>query len=256
LSTVRPHKGQSSLALWLLGYPDQAARSADEAVALAQSLKHIPSLAHALMWKCSVCDLPRRENASARECANNLLALATEQELTLYLAVGTIIRGWTLVHEGGVAEGLTALHRGFTSYCEIGKLFRPYFGAVFADALLSANALDDGMAVLTEAIRLAEESSESFWLAEILNLRGKFLLLAGRKGEARSSYQQAYDLAQRQSAHSLQLRAAASLASVSCGEGKRAEARELLAPIYGWFTEGFETPDLKETKALLDVLAS
>jgi hypothetical protein len=76
-------KGQGSLALWLLGYPDQAARSADEAVALAQSLKHIPSLAHALMWKCAVCDMPRRDHASARQCSDKLLALATEQGLAL-----------------------------------------------------------------------------------------------------------------------------------------------------------------------------
>jgi class 3 adenylate cyclase/tetratricopeptide (TPR) repeat protein len=249
-------KALGSLALWLLGYPDQAARSADEAIALAQSLKHIPSLAHALMWKCSICDLPRRDYVSARECADNLAALATEQGLALNLTVGTIVRAWTLVHRESVADGLAALRRGFTRYCEIGKLFRPYFGAVLADALLFANAVDDGMAVLTEAIRLADESGERFWLAEMLNLRGKFLLLAGRKGEARSSYQQAYDLAQRQGARSLQLRAATSLANVSCAEGRRVEARELLAPVYGWFTEGFETLDLKEAKALLDGLAS
>jgi len=247
-------KGQGSLALWLLGYPDQAARSADEAVALAQSLKHIPSLAHALMWKCAVCDMPRRDHASARQCSDKLLALATEQGLALYLAVGTIIRGWTLVHQGSIADGLAALRGGFAHYCEISKLFRPYFGGVFADALLFANAAEDGMAVLTEAMRLSEESRESFWLAEMLNLRGKFLLLAGRNVDAESSYQHALELAQHQSAHSLQLRAATSLARLYRDQGKCAEARDLLARVLGWFTEGFGTPDLEEAKGLLEHL--
>ncbi len=248
-------KGQGSLALWLLGYPDQAARSADEAVALARSLKHIPSLAHALMWKCAVCDMPRRDHASARQCSDKLLALATEQGLALYLAVGTIIRGWTLVHQGSSADGLAALRGGFAHYCEISKLFRPYFGGVFADALLLANAAEDGMAVLTEAMRLAEESREIFWLAEMHNLRGKFLLLAGRNVDAESSYQQALGLAQHQSAHSLQLRAATSLARLYRDQGKCAEAHDLLAPVLGWFTEGFGTPDLEEAKALLEHLS-
>jgi hypothetical protein len=77
--------------------------------------------------------------------------------------VGTIIRGWTLVHQGSITDGLAALRGGFAHYCEISKLFRPYFGGVFADALLLANAAEDGMAVLTEAMRLAKESREVFW---------------------------------------------------------------------------------------------
>jgi tetratricopeptide (TPR) repeat protein len=247
-------KGQGSLTLWLLGYPDQAARSADEAVALAQTLKHIPSLAHALYWKCAVCDMARRDHASAGQCSDKLLALATEQGLALYLAVGTIIRGWTFVHQGSIADGLAALRTGFAHYCEINKLFRPYFGAVFADALLFANMAEDGMAVLAEAMRLAEESREVFWLAEMFNLRGKFLLLAGRNVDAESSYQQALELAQHQNAHALQLRAATSLARLYRDRGKCAEARDLLAPVLSWFTEGFGTPDLEEAKALLENL--
>jgi class 3 adenylate cyclase/tetratricopeptide (TPR) repeat protein len=248
-------KGTGSLALWLLGYPDQAARSADEAVALAQSLEHIPSLAHALMWKCAVCDMPRRDHASARECSDKLLALATEQGLALYLAMGTIIRGWTLVHQGSIADGLAALRGGFGRYREMSRLLRPYFGGVFADALLFAKAVEEGMEVLTESMRLAKESREVVWLPEMLNLRGKFLLLAGRNGDAESSYQQALELAQRQNAHSLQLRAATSLARLDRDRGKCTEARDVLASAYGWFTEGFDTLDLKEAKALLERLA-
>jgi class 3 adenylate cyclase/tetratricopeptide (TPR) repeat protein len=248
-------KGQGSLTLWLLGYPDQASRSADEGVALAQSLQHIPSLAHALMWKCAVCDTPRRDYASARGCSDRLLALAMEQGLALYLAVGSIIHGWTLMHQGSIADGLAALRHGFDRYCDISKLFRPYFGGVCADALLRAHEVDEGMKVLTDAIRLAEDSQEIFWLAEMLNLRGKFLLLADRKADAEESYQRACDLAQGQSARSLQLRAATSLAGLWRDQGKRVQAGDLLAPIYGWFTEGFDTPDLKEAKVMLEELA-
>jgi class 3 adenylate cyclase/tetratricopeptide (TPR) repeat protein len=247
-------KGQDSVALWLLGYPDQAARSADEAMALAQSLKHIPSLAHALLWKCAICDVARRDQESARQCSNRLLALATEQGLALYLAVGTIVRGWTLVHQGSIADGLAALRHGYGRYCDINKLFRPYFGAVCADALLFANEMDHGMNVLTEAVHLAGETHELFWLAEMLNLRGKFFLLTHRKIEAEESYRRAYDIAQGQNARSLQLRAATSLARFWRDEDRRAEARDLLAPIYGWFTEGFDTPDLMEAKEILDTL--
>src|SRR5262249_50903152 len=202
------------------------------------------------------CDMPRRDHASARQCSDKLLTLATEQGLALYRAVATIIRGWTLVHQGSVADGLAALRGGFADYCEISKLFRPYFGGVFADARLSANAAEDGMALLTEAMRLAEESREICWLAEMLNLRGKFLLLAGRNVDAEMSFHQALELAQRQSAHSLQLRAATSLARLYRDQGKRADARDRLAPVLGWFTEGFATPDLKEAKALLEHLPS
>jgi len=247
-------KGQGSLALWMLGYPDQAVRSADEAISIAETLKHVPSLAHALMAKCAFCDVPRRDDLSAHQCGDRLITLATQQGLALYLALGTLVRGWSLVHQGRILDGLPAVRKGFAQYCEIGRLLRPYFGAVLADALLIANEAEQGLTVLTDALSLAKESHEAFWLAEMLNLRGKFLLLADNRAEAERSFERAIDLAREQSAFSLQLRAASSLARLWRDQGKRTEARDLLGPIFGWFTEGFDTPDLKEAKALLDML--
>src|SRR5262249_8828251 len=152
--------------------------------------------------------------ASARQYSDRLLALAREQGLALYLAVGTIIRGWTLVHAGSTADGLAALRRGFGGYCDISKLFRPYFGGVWRDASPLVHEVEEGMSVLGGGVRRAEDSQEIFWLAEMLNLRGKFLLRWDRKAEAEESYQHAYEFAQKQSARALQLRAATSLARV------------------------------------------
>src|SRR5262249_61837457 len=127
-------------------------------------------------------------------------------------------------------------------------------GALCTVALLSANYTVHWMTVLTEAVHLAGESHELFWLAEMLNLHSKFFLLTHRKIEAEENYRRAYDIAQGQNARSLQLRAATSLARFWRDEDRRAEARDLLAPIYGWFTEGFDTPDLMEAKEILDTL--
>jgi predicted ATPase len=211
-------------------------------------------MAHALMWKCLVCDLPRRDSTSAYQFSEKLIALATEQGLEMYLLAGTMIRAWTLVHQGSGVDGLPALHESFESYCQISQLFRPYYGSVLADALLFVQEAKLGLAVLTKALRLAEESGELFWLAEMLNLQGKFLLLADHKAQAERNFQRAVDVARGQSATSLQLRASTSLARLWRDQGNGTEARDLLAPIYRWFTEGFDTPDLREAKGLLQDL--
>jgi tetratricopeptide (TPR) repeat protein len=247
-------RGQGSLALWLLGYPDQALRSADAAVALAESLKHVPSLAHAMMWRCAVCDVPRRDTVSARQCSDKLMALAAERGFALYRAVAGMIGGWSLVHQGSADAGLPALRSSFASYCEISGLFRPYFGWVYADALFAAGDAELGLATLGEAIRLARQSHEVFWLAEMLNLHGRFLLLSGQTADAEKSHHDALAVAQRQGARSLALRSATNLARLWRDQGKHREACDLLAPIFASFTEGFDTPDLKDAKAILDRL--
>jgi class 3 adenylate cyclase/tetratricopeptide (TPR) repeat protein len=247
-------KGQASIGLWLLGYPDQAARSAEEGLALAESLGHVPSLAHALLWKGALSMPPRRDYVSTFACAERLIALGTEQTLALYLAVGTMLRGWSSVHFGHVGDGLVELRRGLDAYIQTSKIFWPYFKAMLAEAQLFGGEAGLGLAALEEGLRITEEGGEVFWQAPMLHLRGELLLRLGRGAEAERSFQQSLAVAARQGAKSAELRASTSLARLWRNEGKCTEARDLLASIYGWFTEGLDTPDVKDAKALLDEL--
>jgi predicted ATPase len=247
-------KGQASISLWLLGYPDQAARSAEEGFALAESLGHVPSLAHALLWKGALAMPPRRDYVSTFACAERLIALGTEQTLALYLAVGTMLRGWSSVHFGHVGDGLIESPRGLDAYIETSKLFWPYFKAMLAEAQLFGGEAGLGLAALEEGLRIAEEGGEVFWQAPVLHLRGELLLRLGRGAEAERNFRQALVVAGRQGAKSAELRASTSLARLWRNQGKCTKAGDLLASIYGWFTEGLDTPDLKDAKVLLDEL--
>lgn len=249
-------KGQASISLWLLGYPDQAARSAEDSLALAESLGHVLSIAHALLWHGALCCPMRRDYETTITRGQRLITLGTEQSLPQYLATGTMVRGWALTRLGQVGDGLGQLRRGLDAYIQTSKLFWPYFGAMYADALLSCGHADIALDALAEPLRMVEEGGEVFWHAPMLQLRGDLLRALGRDAEAEDSFQQSLAVALRQSAKSAELRAATSLARLWTDQGKRAGARDLLAPIYGWFTEGFDTPDLIEARTLLEELAA
>ena len=157
---------------------------------------------------------------------------------------------------GRADEGLTALGTGLAGCDEIGfMLWRPLFCTLFADACRIAGQLPAALGHLAEAQRLADETGERWTLAETLRLRGDVLLTTGDRVGAEAGYREAIAIAQRQSGKLWELRASISLARLWRDQGKRVEARELLAPVYGWFTEGFGTPVLQEAKALLEELA-
>jgi predicted ATPase len=244
-------KGQSAVALWALGYPDQAVQIAREGIILAEGLGHVPSVLHSLWFAVAVCHL-RRDLATTRDYSERLLTLGREHGLRQYQAVGGIFHGWALMQSGSGEEGLAELRScvgryGATSWTMLG-LFR----AILAEAeLLSGNF------ELAEEALAGTEVGNRWWWAEFLRLRGD-LQRSGSvrdRAAAEQSYREAIAVARGQQAKSLELRAATGLVRLRRDQGRHAEARDLLAPVYGWFTEGFDTPDLKEAKALLDELA-
>jgi predicted ATPase len=244
-------------ALWLLGYPDQARKRSHEALTLAQGLSHSHSLAVALTWAAYLHQSCRKVQA-VQEQAKALLALAAEQGFPYWLALGTILWGWVLVKQRQGEEAIVQLHQGLSAYRATGaELFRTYWLALLAEVYGTVGQTAEGLRMLGEALAVVDKSGEHQWEAELYRLQGELLLKQAIPDaqQAETCIRQALDVAQRQGAKSLGLRAAMSLARLWQRQGKRAEARELLAPIYGWFTEGFNTLDLQEAGALLAELA-
>jgi len=248
-------KGQGALSLWLLGYPDQAAQSADEAVTLGEGLSHHPSLAHALLWAGLVHQL-RRDPQAVYEYAKRLRVIGTEHKLAQYTAIGSIMHGWALCYQGQSEVGLDELSRGIEAYAAVQvRLNLAHFTAAFAEACRHAGKVELGLAAIEDAVCLFQVA-ERWCQSGILQLKGEILMSsrADRWADAETCFHEALRIARRQEAKSSELRAAASLARLRRDQGRRAEARDLLAPVYGWFTEGFDTADLWEAKALLDEL--
>jgi predicted ATPase len=251
--------------LWSLGYPDQALKRSQEALTLAQDLSHPHSLAPALVfaaWFHQHC----REGRLTRERAATAMALSTEQGFALWLAWGTIMWGWALAEQGQVEEGIAQIQQGLESYQATGaELGGPYFLSLLAEAYRKVGQLGEGLTVLGGALDLVHKNKERHYEAELYRLKGELtrqqsnaqgpmLEVAHARSEAEEWFWQAIELARRQQAKSLELRAVMSLSRLWQSQGKKAEARQLLAEIYGWFTEGFDTKDLQEAKALLEEL--
>ena len=197
----------------------------------------------------------RRDVPAVHEHAEAAIALATEQGFPLWAAWGTILRGWALAMQGQGEEGMAQVRQGIAASRATGSaLWVPYFCTVLADVCAHLGHADDGLQALAEAHTLVEQHEERWWEAEICRLRGVLLLRqpGTPQAEAETWLQRALDVARRQEAKSLELRAAMSLSRLWQQQGKQSEAHALLAPIYGWFTEGFDTADLQEAKALLE----
>ena len=246
-------KGQGGVLQWLLGYPDQAVQSGQEGITLAEGLGHLPSLAHSL-WFAGCIHLLRRDVSSVPDCGERLLVLGGEHGLGFYQSIGGILRGWSLIQLGNTAEGLTEMRRAVDAYGASGPTMIRFFHAILAEAELSAGNHDRAAAVLSDP-RLSG-LTEVFWQSVRLCIQAGILLTKSRDNweAAKRLHYDAIAVAREQQAKSLELRAGISLARLLCREGDHTEARDLLAPIYGWFTEGFETPDLKDAKALLEEL--
>jgi predicted ATPase len=247
----------AALLLWVLGYPEQALTRLHEALALAHERAHPHTLASTRCWAAYVyqfCwDVP-----AVHEQAEAAVALAIEQGFPFWVAAGTILRGWALAMQGQGEAGMAEVCQGIAAYRATGAaLLIPYYCTLQADVAAHLGHPDDGLQALVEAHTLMEQQEERYWEAEVCRLRGVLLLRqpGTPPAEAEAWLQRALDVARRQEAKSLELRAAMSLARLWQQQGKRAEAYERLAPIYGWFTEGFDTADLQEAQALLEELA-
>ena len=245
-----------TMPLWLLGYPAQAVTRLHEALALAQELAHPYSLVCARGCATRIAQLCR-DVPAAHEHAAVTVTLATTQGFPQWAALGTGVRGWALAMQGQSEEGLAQVRQGIAAWRATGAAwFIPYFCTLLTEIFDSLGHTADGLQALAEAHTLVEQQEERWWEAEVSRLRGVLLLRqpGTPQGEAETWLQRALDVARRQDAKSLELRAVMSLARLWQQQGKRAEARALLTPVYGWFTEGFDTADLQEAQALLEAL--
>jgi len=244
-----------AFVLWAQGYPDQALRRAYEARTLAQALSHPHSLAAGLFYVTTTHCL-RREAHATREQADGAMAFASEQGFPNYLAAAMFYKGWALAVQGQ-EEGVTQLCQALATLRAMGaKLWLSGLLSLLAEAYGRAGQIAAGVQTLAEALALVHQTQERFHAAELYRLQGEFVLAcaAEQHAQAETCFRQALDIARHQHARSWELRAAVSLARLWQQQGKCTEARELLAPVYGWFTEGFETVDLQEAKTLLAAL--
>jgi predicted ATPase len=244
--------------LWCLGYPDQGLTRSQEAVTLAQQSAHPFSLSFALGCAALLHQF-RREVWDTQNRAEAVISLAKEQGFPFWLALGLLLRGWAWAHQGQVKEGIEQIEQALTAQHAIGaEVGRSYFLALLAEAHGMREEAEEGLALLTGALTLADTRGERWGEAELYRLKGALLLQQSSDNqiEAETCFQHAIRIAQNQSAKSWELRAATSLAQLWQQQGKRQEAHDLLAPIYGWFTEGFDTADLQDAKALLNELGA
>jgi predicted ATPase len=248
----------AALSLWLRGYPDRAVASSQAALALAQQLAHPLSLTFALHSAAVVHHL-RREAPQTRTHAEAAITIATDQGFPQHLAQAMPMRGWALAASGRVEEGRAQIQQGLVAYRATGATrVRPYQLALLAETSAQVGHTTEGLEALGEALAMLDKSGVRWWEAELYRLKGELLLqhAVAPPEEAEACFQQALDIARRQQAKSLELRAAMSLSRLWQRQGKSGAARELLAEIYGWFTEGFDTADLQEAKGLLDESAT
>jgi len=219
-------RSHAALALWWLGYPDQGLARTDEAVTLAQHMAHPFSLGYALGCAAVFYQL-RREGRGAQECGEATLSLAQEQGFPHWRAMGSILRGWTLAQQGQAQEGIEQIHQGMRAFRATGtELERPHWLALLAEAYGTTGQLEEGLAVLAEAVTLAETTGERWYEAELHRLKGELLLQqsSSNQTEAEACFHHALDIARSQQAKSFELRTATSLARLCQQQGKRQEA--------------------------------
>ena len=244
--------------LWMLGYPDQALHRSQQALALAQEVAHPYILGFALQ-NAGHLHVQRREAQAAQARVKACLGIATDQGFPLRLAHGTVLLGWALAAQGQWAEGITEMQQGVAALQTIGQeARRTVWLTLLAEGYGKAGQVAAGLHAVEEALTIAARRGERQCEAELYRLKGELLLqgTVDHAEEAEACFQQALTLARHQQAKSWELRAAMSLSRLWQCQGQHATAYELLAPVYGWFTEGFDTADLQEARALLQELGT
>ena len=243
--------------LWCLGFVDQALGRVYEAVKLAEELSHTFSLAHAQMFAARIHQF-RREARLTKAHAEALITLCVKEGFAEVLAAGQILRGWAMASDGEPDTGIEAIRCALNEWHATGARVRHvYHLGLLADAYGQTTTPTQGMRTVEEAIAVVRETGERHWEAELYRLKGELLLLPTTRAmsEAQGCFHHAIELARERGAKSLELRAATSLARLWQHQGKRDDARDLLAPVHDWFTEGFDTADLKDAKTLLKQLS-
>jgi predicted ATPase len=244
----------SAMALWFLGYPDRALRKVHEALSLAQELAHPYSMATALDRAAFIGQF-RREARPTLQWAKAAADIAAEHGFRRHAALGPILIGWARAGGGLGAESIEPIRQGLSAYRELGMAMEePYFLGLLAEAQAHHGLITEGLATLAEALASLPSGRDFFYKAELYRLQGELLWQQSGVDEraVEACFQQAVAIARRQQAKSLDLRAAMSLSRLWQRRGERRAAREHLSEVYGWFTEGFDTADLREAKGLLD----
>jgi predicted ATPase len=274
----------AAFARCCLGYPDPARQQGEEALALAGSLAHPHTTAQALTWLAGIHH-GRGEVDAAGKYAEAVVALAWEQEFPYWLSFGLLVRGWALAVQGQEAAGCDQMRQDLRTLQATGTVCCLRFGiTLLAEAYGRNGEVERGLATVTEVLRTLDHPGDRLWDAELYRVKGELTLIqsgvphrasrvrTSRKSkvlsaksktpntqhqvEAEACFLKALEVARGQGAKAWELRAATSLARLRQHQGKRVEARQLLAEIYGWFTEGFDTADLQEAKALLSELSN
>jgi predicted ATPase len=242
-------------ALFCQGFVDQGRARINAAISDARRLANPATLAVCLGYSAMQLSLSA-DNALLGERADELVAVATEQGFPWWRAAGAIFRGGLKTQDGDVASGLSLLRSGLAAYRATGAdMWMPRFVALLAQACGIAGQIAEAVTLFDEALQIVERTGEHWFEAELRRHKGQLLLRQGQSDAAEELYRNALSIAREQDAKLWELRAAGDLARLRRDQSHRAEARELLAPIYGWFSEGFDTPDLKEAKALLEELS-
>jgi tetratricopeptide (TPR) repeat protein len=249
------HRCYLSLALWQLGYPEQALRANQEMRKLASSIEHPFSLAYAqhhTSWLYHQLGLPAETKASSEEG----IQTATEQGFAMFHATGTLYKAAGVLLEGRPNEALPPLTRGLEAYRATGAgLALPYYLSILGDAYMQAGRAEDASDAIEEGLAIAERTDELCQKAELYRLKGELALRTGlQNGDAEEHFRRAIGTARLQLSKAWELRATTSLARLCKQRGRHEEARQMLSDVYGWFTEGFDTPDLKAAKSLLNEL--
>jgi predicted ATPase len=242
------------VVLLCLGFPDQAELQTNAAIAEARRLTYSPTLASALMAGTILPSIGG-DNGDLDERADELAAVATDQGFSWLRAIGTIYRGWAKAKNGDLAEGMSLLRNGTNAYRANGaEAWMPHHTALLARACELAGQIEEALTLLDDALQIAGRTGERWLVAELYRHKGRLLLREGQSEPAEELYRTALGIAREQDAKMWELRAAVGLARLRRDRDRPAEARDLLEPVYSWFTEGFDIKDLKEAKALLHEL--
>jgi predicted ATPase len=247
-----------SSSLWLLGYPQAARTDNENSVAKARETGHATTLILALTYMSVIDVLGRKDYADAAKATNDeLIALSDEKGALFWRAHGEFLRGSLLAQAGNASEAVKAMSSSLTTIRSTGtKMLLPYFLMLLSEAYADLGEFDDARACINEALIAIQTNKERWCEAEVNRIAGEVALKSPEldAAKAQSHFERALAVARQQQAKSWELRAAMSMARLWRDQGKTAEARGLLASVYGWFTEGFDTRDLKEAKALLEQL--
>jgi len=242
---------------WLLGYPEQALQRSLDALRLAREQAH-PFTLSITLATVALLQQMRQDGEGPLEHLQASTVLAIEHGFPYLRAVGTVLQGWALTRGGQIAAGITQMLEGLAVLRAMeAEVLRPYLLALLADIYGRSGQIEAGLGALEEALVTVEQHTERFYEADLHRLQGELLLRQSEEAglEAEACFHRALDIARHQQAKSLELRAATSLARLWQQQDKHAKAYQLLAGVYGWFSEGFDTADLQEAKELLEALS-